>query len=64
MEEKIFWVCMGSEHILDSTIFGTTTALFLDTKFASQIPLCKKKITITSKCRHMYGVQNVDEIKN
>jgi hypothetical protein len=55
---------MGSEHILDSTVFGTTTALFLDTKFASQIPLCKKKITITSKYRHMYGVQNVDEIKN
>jgi hypothetical protein len=44
MEEKIFWVCMGSEHILDSTVFGTTTALFLDTKFAFQIPLCKKRL--------------------
>jgi hypothetical protein len=34
------------------------------TKFPSQILLCKKKILITSKCRHMYGVLNVDEIKN
>jgi hypothetical protein len=36
----------------------------LDPKFHLQIPLCKKKIHITSKCRHMYGVLNVDEIKN
>jgi hypothetical protein len=36
----------------------------LDTKFTSQISLCKKKIPITSKCRHMHGVQNRDEIKN
>jgi hypothetical protein len=36
----------------------------LDAKFQPQIPLCKKKIPITSKCRHMYGVLNVDEIKN
>jgi hypothetical protein len=27
-----------------------------------QILLCKKKIPITSKYRHMYGVLNVDEI--
>jgi hypothetical protein len=38
--------------------------LGLVTKFSSQILLCKKKILITSKCRHMYGVLNVDEIKN
>jgi hypothetical protein len=36
----------------------------LDTKFASQISLWKKKIPITSKCWHMHGVQNIDEIKN
>jgi hypothetical protein len=29
-----------------------------------QIPLCKKKISITLKCRHIYGVLNIDEIKN
>jgi hypothetical protein len=29
-----------------------------------QISLCKNKIHITSKCRHMHGVLNVDEIKN
>jgi hypothetical protein len=36
----------------------------LVTNFNPQIPLCKKKIPITSKCRHMYGVLNVDEVKN
>jgi hypothetical protein len=40
-----------------------TLALF-SSQFLPQIPLCKKKISITSKCRHMYGVLNVDEIKN
>jgi hypothetical protein len=29
-----------------------------------QILLCKKKISIPSKCRHMYGVLNIDEIDN
>jgi hypothetical protein len=33
-------------------------------KFYSQILLSKKKILITSKCRHMYVVLNVDGIKN
>jgi hypothetical protein len=33
-------------------------------KFFSQILLCKKKIPITSKYRHMYVVLNVDKIKN
>jgi hypothetical protein len=46
------------------TTRGTATRACLDTKFTSQIPLCKKKIPITSKCRHMHGVQNGDEIKN
>jgi hypothetical protein len=36
----------------------------LDAKFQPQISMCKKKIPITSKCRHMHGVLNVDEIKN
>jgi hypothetical protein len=31
-------------------------------KFNLQISLCKKKIPITSKCRHMHGVLNVDKI--
>jgi hypothetical protein len=36
----------------------------LDPKFHPQILLCKKKIPITSKCRHMHVVLNIDEIKN
>jgi hypothetical protein len=36
----------------------------VDAKFQPQIPLCKKKILITSKCRHMHRVLNIDEIKN
>ena len=28
------------------------------------LALCKKKITVTSNLRYMYGVLNVDEIKN
>jgi hypothetical protein len=36
----------------------------LDPKFHPQISLCKKKILITSKCRHMHVVLNIDEITN
>jgi hypothetical protein len=34
----------------------------LDAKFHPQILLCKKRIPITSKYRHVHGVLNVDEI--
>jgi hypothetical protein len=30
----------------------------------TQIPLCKRRFPITLKCRQMYGVLNIDEIKN
>jgi alpha/beta superfamily hydrolase len=36
----------------------------LDTKVCHQILLCKKKIFITLKYRHIHRVLNVDEIKN
>jgi hypothetical protein len=36
----------------------------LVSRICPQILLCKKKILITSKCRHMHEVLNVDEIKN
>jgi hypothetical protein len=36
----------------------------LDPKFHPQILLCKKKISIASKCRHMHVVLNIDEITN
>jgi hypothetical protein len=43
---------------------AAAAAAIRDPKFHPQIPLCKKKIPITSKCQHMHGVLNVDEIKN
>jgi hypothetical protein len=36
----------------------------LDPKFSLKFYYAKKKFFITSKCRHMHGVLNVDEIKN
>jgi hypothetical protein len=36
----------------------------LVSKVCHQILLCKNKILIISKCRHIYGVLNVDEIKS
>jgi hypothetical protein len=36
----------------------------LVSRICPQISLCKKKILITSKCRHMHGVLDIDEIKN
>jgi hypothetical protein len=36
----------------------------LDTKFTPKFHYAKRRFTITSKCRHIYGVLNVDEIKN
>jgi hypothetical protein len=36
----------------------------LDIKIHPQILLCKKKIPVTLKYRHMHVVLNVDEIKN
>jgi hypothetical protein len=36
----------------------------LDAKFFPKFHYAKKKFSITLKCRHMYGVLNVDEIKN
>jgi hypothetical protein len=51
-----------------SCLFGTAmlrlTGPCLVFNFNPEIPLCKKKILIISKCWHMYGVLNVDEIKN
>jgi hypothetical protein len=40
------------------------SAIGHDHKVCHQIPLCKKKIPITSKYWHMHEVLNVDEIKN
>jgi hypothetical protein len=36
----------------------------LDAKFFLKFYYVKRRFPITSKCRHMYGVLNVDEIKN
>jgi hypothetical protein len=36
----------------------------LDAKFSLKFYYVKKRFPIISKCRHMYGVLNVDEIKN
>jgi hypothetical protein len=36
----------------------------LDAKFFSKFYYAKRRFPITSKCRHMHGVPNVDEIKN
>jgi hypothetical protein len=36
----------------------------LDAKFFSKFYYAKRRFSITSKYRHMYGVLNVDEIKN
>jgi hypothetical protein len=57
----------GGQLLLITTKgFGADSKVWpcLDAKFQPQIPLCKKKIPILSKCRHMHGVLNVDEIKN
>jgi hypothetical protein len=35
----------------------------LDAKFFPKFHYAKRRFPITSKCRHMYGVLNVDEIK-
>jgi hypothetical protein len=36
----------------------------LDSKFASQIHYAESLFLVTLKCRHIYGVLNIDEIKN
>jgi hypothetical protein len=36
----------------------------LDPKYFPKFHYAKRRFFITSKCRHMYGVLNVDEIKN
>jgi hypothetical protein len=36
----------------------------LDAKFSPKFHYAKRRFPVTSKCRHMYGVLNVDEIKN
>jgi hypothetical protein len=36
----------------------------LDPKYFPKLHYTKKRFFITSKCRHMYGVLNVDKIKN
>jgi hypothetical protein len=36
----------------------------LDANFFSKFYYAKRRFPITSKCRHMYRVLNVDEIKN
>jgi hypothetical protein len=36
----------------------------LDPKFPPKFHYAKRRFSITSKCRHMHGVLNVDEIKN
>jgi hypothetical protein len=35
----------------------------LDAKFIPKFHYVKRRFPITSKCRHMYGVLNVDKIK-
>jgi hypothetical protein len=41
-----------------------TTICTLGPKFILKFYYAKRRFSITSKCRHIYGVQNVDEIKN
>jgi hypothetical protein len=36
----------------------------LDPKLHPKFHYAKRRFPITSKCRHIYGVLNVDEIKN
>jgi hypothetical protein len=36
----------------------------VDHKYFSKFYYAKRRFSITSKCRHMHGVLNVDEIKN
>jgi hypothetical protein len=36
----------------------------LDPKFSPKFYYAKRIFPVTSKCRHMHGVLNVDEIKN
>jgi hypothetical protein len=36
----------------------------LDAKFPLKFHYAKRRFSITSKCRHMHGVLNIDEIKN
>jgi hypothetical protein len=36
----------------------------LDAKFSPKFYYAKRKFSITSKCRHMHGVLNIDKIKN
>jgi hypothetical protein len=44
--------------------FGAWALPCLDAKFFLQFHYVKRRFPITSKCRHIYGVLNVDEIKN
>jgi hypothetical protein len=36
----------------------------LDPKYFLKFHYVKRRFLVTSKCRHMHGVLNVDEIKN
>jgi hypothetical protein len=36
----------------------------LDPKYFTKFHYTKRRFPVTSKCRHIYGVLNVDEIKN
>jgi hypothetical protein len=47
------------------TLFFTDCSLaFLDPKYFPKFYYAKRRISITSKCRHMHEVLNVDKIKN
>jgi hypothetical protein len=41
-----------------------TTRACLDPKYFPKFHYAKRRFPITSKCRHIYEVLNVDEIKN
>jgi hypothetical protein len=47
----------------DETCTTVSWAL-LDAKFSPKFHYAKRRFSITSKYRHMYGVLNVDKIKN
>jgi hypothetical protein len=58
------WHCDWHGTQEKMTVFGELVRPCLVTPILLQILLCKRRFSVTSKCRQMHEVLNVDEIKN
>jgi hypothetical protein len=56
--------CTPTPVLSRSTVTVLAAIISADTQIHPKFHYAKRRFSITSKCRHIYGVLNVDEIKN